>query len=79
MLREPHPLRFRLRRKLRYDGDFFAFQPQTLRWFSGGGGMGDAGRELHLFCQHRTSHDNPNAVLQVGDGFGFIISIGNIL
>lgn len=25
------------------------------------------------------SHDNPNAVLQVGGGFGFIISIENIL
>ena len=24
-------------------------------------------------------YDNPNAVLQVGDGFGFIISINNIL
>ena len=25
------------------------------------------------------THDNPNYILQVGDGFGFIISIGNIL
>lgn len=26
-----------------------------------------------------TIHDNPNCIFQVGDGFGFIISIGNIL
>ena len=34
--KSPSPLRFRLWRKLRYDGDFFAFRPQTLRWFAGG-------------------------------------------
>ena len=38
----PPSLRFRLRRKLRYGGNFFAFRPRTLRWFAGGedGGAG---------------------------------------
>lgn len=28
---------------------------------------------MNLFYQHKTSHDDPNAVLSVGDRFGFII------
>lgn len=34
---------------------------------------------MHLFCKHVTKYDNPNCIFQVGDGFGFIISIANIL
>ena len=34
----PPPLRFRLRRKLRYGGNFFAFGRDSLRWIPGRGG-----------------------------------------
>ena len=34
---------------------------------------------VHLFYQHMTIYDNPNAILQVGDGFGFIICFENVL
>ena len=39
------------------------------------------GKGVHLYrnYQHLSIYDNPNAVLQVGDGFGFIIRIENIL
>ena len=33
----------------------------------------------HLFCRHTTSNDNPNYIIQVGNVFGFIISIENVL
>ena len=39
----PPPLRFRLRRKLRSGGNFFAFGPDSLRWTRGREGTGDAG------------------------------------
>ena len=35
--------------------------------------------EVHLFYQHRTSNDNPNYIIQVGNVFRFIISIESIL
>ena len=38
----PPPFRFRLRRKLRSGGDFFAFRRGPLRWIPGGGKTGDA-------------------------------------
>ena len=36
----PPPLRFRLRRKLRYGGNFFAFGHDSLRWIRGRGETG---------------------------------------
>ena len=36
-------------------------------------------RILHLFCQHMPSNDNPNYIIQVGNVFGFIISIEYVL
>ena len=39
----PSPLRFRLCRKLRYDGNFFAFGPDPLRWIPG-----REGREIRV-------------------------------
>ncbi len=61
----PPPLRFRLCRKLRYGGNFFAFGHDSLRWIRGRGETGGAGWGLYLFCQRKTTYDNPNAVLQV--------------
>ena len=34
---------------------------------------------MYLFWQQKTSNDNPNYIIQVGNVFGFIISIENIL
>ena len=50
----PPPLRFRLRRKLRYGGNFFAFGHDSLRWIRGRGETGGTDWGLYLFCQRRT-------------------------
>ena len=34
--------------------------------------------QKHLYCLVFTSNDNPNYIIQVGNVFGFIISIENI-
>lgn len=33
---------------------------------------------MYLFRQQKTNNDNPNYIIQVGNVFGFIISIENI-
>ena len=35
--------------------------------------------QKHLYCPFFTRNDNPNYIIQVGNVFGFIISIENIL
>ena len=35
--------------------------------------------QKHLYCPVFTSNDNPNYIIQVGNVFGFIISIENVL
>ena len=35
--------------------------------------------KVHLFRQHAPNNDNPNYIIQVGNVFGFIISIEYVL
>ena len=41
--------------------------------------MGEERREIIQIPPLGPIYDNPNTVLQAGDGFGFIISTSNIL
>ena len=57
----PPALRFRLCRKLRYGGNFFAFGHDSLRWIRGRGETGGAGWGPYLFCQRKTVKKFPPA------------------